>query len=450
MNCIKIMINIRRYVLILISIAAIPSFIYPQGNHFDYKRQLFEQNPTLNANVEHLNRETGEAIVNGGDSAQPKIPFLFDWGDGNGSAGFFPQKHVYLNRRKNYIVRVTARYPNGRTDYTETIVRFRPPMITPVSLPQKTMVSIPSEPVILSKGTHGYRPPQNLSFFDDGFFSSVPRSTIEYVLSVAAAIQMDYCHENVSLPDGNFHQVFLRDPKFQGMHCLWFTNPVGIGCGDYAFRDSVQYSSLFHEMGHNVTLNFPAHFHFGGKIDGCANAIYSETMAQIFQHATACDLVNNASGYGLSEDLAMEIGQSAIDSVKIIRNSYERYNRSGRKYCSWNNPQTSQDETFDTFMTIAYKFLEHAEKSRGGYNPRVKRLMAFLGNLDENMRKAYDQRNNSQQAETFRATFMVAALSYSFNQDLRQEFKELGFPVSDAIYLDLMNKAEKPVPSLTP
>ena len=41
-----------------------------------------------------------------------------------------------------------------------------------------------------------------------------------------------------------------------------------------------------HEMGHNATLNSPADYYFGGKTDGPANAILSETIAQIFQHAT--------------------------------------------------------------------------------------------------------------------------------------------------------------------
>ncbi|MBC8424286.1 hypothetical protein H8E07_09205 [bacterium] len=43
-------------------------------------------------------------------------------------------------------------------------------------------------------------------------------------------------------------------------------------------------------MGHNATLNFPAVHDYGGKIDGYVNAIYSETMAQIFQYATAYEL----------------------------------------------------------------------------------------------------------------------------------------------------------------
>jgi hypothetical protein len=40
-------------------------------------------------------------------------------------------------------------------------------------------------------------------------------------------------------------------------------------------------------MGHNLSLNSPASFYFGGKTDAHANAIISEALAQIFQDVTA-------------------------------------------------------------------------------------------------------------------------------------------------------------------
>jgi hypothetical protein len=113
------------------------------------------------------------------------------------------------------------------------------------------------------------------------------RATVEYVLSVAAWIQCEFTNGDVYAPDGNFQQVVLRDADFGGMYSIWFTPPPGFAAGDYAFQGSPEDSSLFHEMGHNFTLNSPVEFCYGGKIDGWANAIFSETMAQIFAHATA-------------------------------------------------------------------------------------------------------------------------------------------------------------------
>jgi len=79
----------------------------------------------------------------------------------------------------------------------------------------------------------------------------------------------------------------------------------------------------------NVTLNSPAEFHWGFKQDGPANCIYSETMAQILQHATAYELVNNPQQYGIGEDLAFDVAQSAKASMCIVRRSYENYRTSG-------------------------------------------------------------------------------------------------------------------------
>ena len=127
----------------------------------------------------------------------------------------------------------------------------------------------------------------------------------------ASLIQKGFANDNVYLVDGGFRQVVLRDPDFGGMYSLWFTNPVSFGASTSAFSGTVQYSSLMHEMGHNMTLNSPANYYYGGKIDGNANAIFSESMAQIFQHATAHYLLNNYQSYGLSEDLVADIRESA-------------------------------------------------------------------------------------------------------------------------------------------
>ena len=278
-----------------------------------------------------------------------------------------------------------------------------------------------------------------MTYFDDNYFSIIPRSTIEYVLTIAALIQKDFVNDNVYQTDEGFKQVILRQPSFEGMYSLWYTNPVGIVIGNTGFQGTIQWSSLFHEMGHNFTLNTPQDYYYGGKIDGNANAIFSESMAQIFQHATAYEIINNAGRYGLSEYMVCEIKQSAISSILIVRNAYEKYLNSGMEFCSWNDPETSEDETFNTFMTIAYKFCEHAENAGLGYRTPLKRMMEFLQIFNEDLKQRYAPHSNTPIASTFRATFMVAALSYAFSTDLRMEFKDLNFPVSDEIYEELIN-----------
>jgi len=101
-------------------------------------------------------------------------------------------------------------------------------------------------------------------------------------------------------------------------------------------------------------------------------------MAQIFQHATAHELVNNRRKYGIGEDLAFDIAASAKASIGIVRRAYDKYRKNGSRFCSWNDRSTKHDDTFNTFMTIAYKFFEHAEKGEQGYRQPVRRLMGFM------------------------------------------------------------------------
>ena len=406
---------------------------------FNFKKFLFGQPSTLEIFVQTMDASTGLVTINGGDSRSPSIPFSFDWGDGAKTDGWFPQNHTYTDKTKNYIVAVTSHYSDGSTDQVKAVVFFTSPFITPIDLPSDISVMIPLQ-LSAPLQSRIYDVPANLACFDDGFFSTIPRSVIEYALTASARIQEDFANDDLFLFDGKFEQLLLRDATSNGMYSLWYTSPVSFGVGDYGFRGTVQWSSFLHEMGHNFSLNSPARYYCGGKIDGNANAIYSESMAQIFAHAAAYELINQAGAYGLSEDLAVDIKQSAISSIKIIRNSYENYLSSDKPFSSWNNPSTSSDETFDTFMTIAYEFFKHAENDGMGYRLPLKRMMALLQTFDASLAAQYDQNHNTAAAATFRSTLMVSALSYAFSRDLRQEFRDLNFPIDDACYLDLYQR----------
>ena len=227
------------------------------------------------------------------------------------------------------------------------------------------------------------------------------------------------------------------------MYALWYTEPVCFAVGGDGLSRTVQWSSFLHEMGHNFTLNSPARYHYGGKIDGCANAILSETLAQIFQHATAYELVNGDKRSGLGRDIAWDIASSARASILAVRRAHERYIQSRCPFASWNDPKTPQDETFDTFMTLAYKFFVHAEKAKQGYRSPVKRMMALLQRFDADMERQYDAKHNTGQAAAFRSTLLVAALSHAFKTDLRNEFRELRFPLQDATFQRLLDMARE-------
>ena len=346
-------------------------------------------------------------------------------------------------------MRVTGRFTDGTTNWTEVLVRFAPPVIAPVSLPAQLGVTAPTNDLALVSRMPGYGFSPSLTHFDDSFFSTnLPRAVVEYVLSVAATVQNDLANSNVFLVDGGFGQRVLRDPTAGGMYSIWYSSPVAFGSADYGFQGTPGYSSFFHEMGHNVTLNFPAGYYYGGKIDGNANAIYSETLAQIFQHTTAYEILNQASAYGLPADLVFDIHQSARSAIGVVRRAYEEYLSSGTNFYSWNNPATDPDETFDTFMTLAYKFCAQAETAGQGYRLPAQRLMRLLAVFDPELRQQYDQQHDTPAADQFRATLLVTALSYAFQSDLRSEFRALRFPISDATYDQLMGLVD-PTPRVT-
>lgn len=401
---------------------------------FNYSKYLFDPPSTLSLNIEEINRTTGFVRVNGYVSGGPTY-ISWDWGDGNIENGWFPMTHTYADIFQNYILIVVANYVGGGKDTAEAIIRFVPPYISPITLSDTIAVHIPdNEDVLDTMGTRLFIPPASLTFFDDNFFPIIPRSTIEYVLTTAAKFQKDFVNDSLFLPYGKFEQYMFRDPTFGGAYSLWFTNPVSFGVGDPFMLGNIDYSSLFHEMGHNITLNTPPSFYYGDVIGGNANAIYSESMAQIFQHATGYEIVNNYDYYGLSEDLMIEIKQQVIRTIKIVRNGYDQYILNGNPFASWNDPSTPEDETMLTFLTIAYKFCEHAENAEEGYMIPLKRMMTLLQGLCPEWAAAYDPLNNTADADTFRATLMVRALSEAFQTDLKDEFRDLNFPLNDQIY----------------
>jgi hypothetical protein len=428
--------QIAAFTLICLAITA------ASAESFDFKRQLFEQPSTLTLFIDWFDADTGDFFINGGDTQEPTIPFTWDWGDGSAPENdWSPKGHTYTDLAENYVITVTSHYSGGRTDTKELLARFVAPQISPVNLPSAIEVTIPNSNVSLASRMPGYYPPADLTHFDDSFFEIVPRATIEYVLTVAAFVEKDLVNSDDANVGGGFKQVVLRDPDAGGMYSLWFTSPVSFGAGDYAFGGTIQYSSFMHEMGHNFTLNSPADYYYGGKIDGCANAIYSESMAQIFQHAAAYEIINNAEFYGLSEDLVCDIKYSAISSIQLVRNTYEEYVDGGAHFYSWNNPSTPADETFGTFMTIAYKFFEQAENSGKGYRMPLKRMMKLLQLFNVDLMNRYDRLHNKPAADAFRSTLMVAALSYGFSTDLRPDFEALNFPIDDATYSELIAAA---------
>jgi hypothetical protein len=387
--------------------------------------------------VEQVQPNTGEVVINGGDSREPEMPFRFAWGDGEVTESFFPAAHTYADTRRTYQVTVTAHYQDGSSDVVTVLVHFEPLAVAPSAVDPSLRVSVPATPTTL--GTRLYPPPSGLLGFPEGGFTSISRASAEQLLSVAAQLQYWYASGDVVKPGGNFRQVVLRDPNAGGgMYSLWFTNPVSFAVGGEGFRFPSGVMGMFHEMGHNVSLNSPAGFQFGGRIDGNANAIFSETMAQIFSYVTAYDLIRDGENYGLDCAVRQEIATMADRDAGRARFTYEQYISGGLNFTSWNDPESEEDDTFLTFGTLAYIFLTHTADAHPV--KALQETMALLQTFDAELLAAYDPAHDTEAADTFRSTLMVAAISEGFDLDLRNEFRELGFPIDDATYSSLRER----------
>jgi hypothetical protein len=409
----------------------------PTTNLFNFQSVLFGPLQSLSLNVVSVNSTNGAVTINGGDTRQPGTPFSWRWGDGSTTGGFFPQTHAYLNTTSNYVVTVTAFYSGGATGTAQTVVWFAPPSIHPVTLPPDTTVTVATSPqTLVSRNGYGFSP--TLTYFATTSFGIISQTNIQYVLTAAAAMERDFVNEDYVLVNGQFQEIVMCDPSVAGYYTLWYASPVAFSGGNTnALAGSIPWAFYFNEMGKNFTLNSPSNYCFGGKIDGDANAIISESFGGIFEIATAYELLNHSAELGLNSDLVADIHNSAVTAASIVRANYNDYTNTGSAFHSWNNGTVSPDVTIDTFSTISYKFLQHAEQNGQGYRIPLKRLMQALELFNSDWLNSFDPSGDTPAADSFRATLWVAALSYAFQTDLRNEFDALNFPVSDTTYTNL-------------
>ena len=412
---------------------------YAQTEIFNYKQAILGRTRTLSPGINSINRTTGEVVFGGGDSRGPTTPgltFTWIWGDGTSNNGFFPQTKKYADVTKNYLAKIVSTYSSTEKDTVEVLVDFVKGKVTPIALDPKLRVYIPSQPVSLSS-SNGYGISAALRPFPESTFSDLSRADFEYLFHLGATIEYDFVNEDVVLHNGKFEQYALRDSTFGGAYALWFTRPVVFGIGNSFLKGTdSDFSSMYHEMGHNLTLNFPAKFIYGGKIDGPANAFYSEAMAQIFQYAVGYEIINNCQKYGLDEVLLFKYKTLFFNGVSRLRGTFNDYTKGGMRFntfydASKNDAQRGTD-VFQTFLSVPYKFYEQAEQQGKGYRTPIKRLTKFLSLFNADWQKRYDQFNDTPAANSFRATLMVAAMSYAFEKDLRADFRAINYPISDA------------------
>ena len=423
--------NLARF--LLATIAAFLIIPMASAEKFSF-RPYIDPDKTLAASVDAINGQ--DVTINGLDSAAPSLPFTFDWGDGATSDAWFPAQHTYENTNKNYTVRVTAHY-GGATDFVDVFVRFNPiewSFVADPTVPDR--FDIPSTPISPVSTLQGYLPPDGTQVFSVSDIGESERAAVEYAMSVAHRLQLRYVHENVTSDAAGAHAM-LKQTAFPGSLSYWYTQPPTFAAHPVYLEGEIGFSSMFHEAGHIMTLNCPASFRMGGKIDGNMNAIFSEALAGIFQHATAYEILNTKGRFGLSDDLLSMIKFDAIRTIGVVRTSYVRILNGESDVTSYNDPTTTDDETFDTFLTVVYIFTDLAE-TQGNYRKPLQRTMELFETFNQSDANQYQVPAN----ESFRSTYWVAALSYGFKTDLRDRFRDLGFPVKNKTYRELKSRVK--------
>ncbi|MHC4180900.1 MAG: hypothetical protein ACYSWU_25655, partial [Planctomycetota bacterium] len=325
------------FLLLIAAIAAAPARA-DGPERFSFTPHLALSPPARTLNVGPVVIDGRTVQVNGGDSAQPAKPFLIDWGDGKQTESWFPTAHTYARPDRNFVIKVTATYRQG-TDTARADVRFAPDRYEfkrDRAIPRR--VFIPRTDIALGSTMPGYKPPPGTSCFRDDEITPIPRDVIQYLLDVGHHIQLELCNRNVTAKAAE-RQVLLKQAAGGGAS-LWFTDPVSFVCHPAYLAGSVDLSSLLHELAHNLTLNSPARYRFGGKTDGPMNTIVSETLAQIFQHATIHTILNANGHFGLSDDVCRRLEQNGIASTGVVREAYRRHLAAPSRYTTYNDHAT--------------------------------------------------------------------------------------------------------------
>jgi len=429
-----------RTLMTVITISVLATIIAPskaaaQGGASCYSSLISGPPQTLSAMIESLNSD-GSITVNGVDTQGPNTPFQWAWGDGNVTTGWFPQSHQYAIATQNYVITITATENNGTIQQYSFPVFFVPPTIAQPSLPGISF-QIPTGGVTFGAHYAGFTspllPPTSDTFFSASSFPTYSLADVADILTSISSIDYTFANGNSFLLNGVFQIDMLENPSFGGGYSFWYSTPMSVGYGSPVLQPSPQWQILFNEIGKDTTLNTPSSFTYGGNTDGPASEIYSETMGDIFSYASGCQLISNAGAYGLGSDVTLDIRNWLLAGAANLQSQFNQYVADGAPYTSW-NPGTGTDPTGGVVATLAWKFIEHAEQNGQGYQIPATRMMTLLQQFNSSMQAGYSPDADSIEAETYRSTLMVAALSYAFSQDLRSEFEALNFPIDNGVF----------------
>jgi hypothetical protein len=248
---------------------------------------------------------------------------------------------------------------------------------------------------------------------------------------VACDLDIDeYTHINDLAFDADLVSTYGKNPNqgdralFQGISYappLYGASGNPLGLGDYAIPQGGRpfFDVIFHEMGHN----FSGTNHLFNCL-GSSGPFYQETVAEWYVQYGINEILANHSG---------ELTSLAITMLEDIRDENRAYH-----LMEYNNYVDGgcQFDYYDISASHATVEMIYEYCDTHGWD----RLALFLDFFEGGRLYDYSQilSNAGGADETNRVTFLLAALSYAFTDDVRADFAALNFPTNDALFDALM------------
>ncbi len=315
----------------------------------------------------------------------------WNWGDGQSEDHWFPASHTY-GAEGLYAVKVTSFQSNGQ--WTIQLVAVRIGLETSPT------------PLVTQSGSYSgfYNLP--LSFFQES------KVQIDSILKVTDAQYLSLKKMHNGIAPYIFCKIEYEATAYG------FTTPTGLKLGDAAFPQlnsgNPRWEVLAHEQGHNF---------FGGT-----SAFYStlatpfpflqESLAVAGAFYTYHDITENRSAYGIDDASISSLNADISNGRMYQQSMLSRYVQEGKR--------------FDITQVLTSQALDMKMISYGemyGWQGFQRLARAFENEIGGRFTFQRDGASAMEQS-----TYIVAALGVAFGKDFRSEFRDLNFPIDEALY----------------
>ena len=281
------------------------------------------------------------------------------------------------------------------------------PTATVTPMPTPTEVPLPDYVTVLGPYSGFYSFPKR--FFERSALS--PEQVVK--VTDAQYLSLKKMHNGIS-PYG-----FCRieyEPSHYGS-----TMPNGLKLGDAAFPDlnsgHHRWEVMAHEQGHNFFGGTSA-FYYSVAVPG---PLLQESLAVLSAFYTFQDILANQQNYGVSSDAIQSLSFDFANGRAYQESRYQTYLDQGKMFDA-NDVLTSQ--------ALDFKMITYGEQH--GWNNIERLAKAFANDLGRQFTFQNDGPSAVEQS-----TYIIAALNAAFRRDFRQEFRDLNFPIDDALFGNL-------------